>query len=207
VTNYLAIGELNPAYEKFGGPWYQYEGSWWRHVEGEVRHGIDWAHLKESKATYGLHLLVGHHGLFSLTPILLLAIAGSVIGLFHLRRPGGANKPALKVEPSGSLHPPLTVLLAQMTLLLTVVVVGFYIDKSDNYGGWTAGPRWLMWLTPLWLLTMLPVVDWLAERRWGRGLALVLLALSVLSASYPAWNAWRHPWIFTFMEAQGWINY
>ena len=29
-TNYLALGQLRPAYSEFGGPWYQYEGSHWR---------------------------------------------------------------------------------------------------------------------------------------------------------------------------------
>jgi len=86
-------------------------------------------------------------------------------------------------------------------------VVSFYLIKSDNYGGNTCGPRWLLWLTPLWLLTMLPVLDYLGSRKWGRGLALVLLALSVLSASYPAWNPWRQPWIYRFLDSQGLIKY
>ena len=85
--------------------------------------------------------------------------------------------------------------------------VASYPRKSSNYGGWTSAPRWLLWLTPLWLLSMLPVVDWLGARRWGRGLACVLLALSVLSASYPAWNPWRHPWIYNYLDAQGKIPY
>jgi hypothetical protein len=98
-------------------------------------------------------------------------------------------------------------LLAVGTLVLTVVVVGFYIFKSDNYGGWSNGPRWLMWLTPLLLLTMAPVVDGLGKTRGGRALALTLLAASVLSASYMAWNPWRHPWIYNFMDARGWVPY
>jgi len=97
--------------------------------------------------------------------------------------------------------------LALITLLLTVVVIGFYLFESDNYGGVTSGLRWLMWLTPLWLLTMLPVVDWLAERRWGRWLALGLLGWSVFSVSYPAWNPWRHPWLYNLLDSGGYIPY
>ena len=44
-------------------------------------------------------------------------------------------------------------------LALTVVVVGFYLFKSDNYGGFTNGLRWLMWLTPIWLTCLLPIAD------------------------------------------------
>jgi hypothetical protein len=97
--------------------------------------------------------------------------------------------------------------LAVSTLLLSVVVIGYYLCKSDNYGGWTGGPRWLMWLTPLWLLSMLPVADGLGARRRGRALALGLLGLSVLAMSYQPWNPWRHPWIYNLMDARGWIPY
>ena len=98
-------------------------------------------------------------------------------------------------------------LLALFTLLVSAVVIGFYIVKSDNYGGWSNGPRWLMFLTPLWLLCFLPTLDALARYRAGRVVALVLLALSVLSMSYQMWNPWRHPWIYNWMESRGWINY
>jgi len=90
---------------------------------------------------------------------------------------------------------------------LTAIVIGFYIVTTNNYGGWTSGPRWLMWLTPLWLLTMLPVADRLAGSRVGRAVGYALLAVSVVSASYPAVNPWRHPWISNFMEARGWLQY
>jgi len=91
--------------------------------------------------------------------------------------------------------------------VLSVVIVGYYIYKSDNYGGFSNGPRWLMWLAPFWLLTMLPAVDGLGRSRWGRALALVLLGLSVFSASYSSWNPWRHPWIYDWMNSRHWIEY
>ena len=79
--------------------------------------------------------------------------------------------------------------------------------RRDNYGGWTNGPRWLLWLTPLWLFALLPVVDYLGTSRWGRIFAGLLLGLSVFSASYSLWNPWRHPWIYDLMNARGWINF
>ena len=78
---------------------------------------------------------------------------------------------------------------------------------TNNYGGNSSGPRWLFWLTPFWLLTMLPAADWLAGRRWGRGLACLLLAVSVLSASYPTWNPWRHPWLYNLLEYLNLVHY
>ncbi|MGH7222312.1 MAG: hypothetical protein ACRELF_03725, partial [Gemmataceae bacterium] len=97
--------------------------------------------------------------------------------------------------------------LAVATVLLSLVVIAYYIYQSDNYGGWSNGPRWLMWLSPLWLLTLLPIVDRLGQRRAGRTLCLVLLALSILSAHYWNWNPWRHPWIYNWMDNRGRIPY
>ncbi len=201
LTNYMALGEWKPAYEKFGTEWYEYEGSHWQKPPpGQVKPGIDWAGGKESRWSYALHLLVGHHGLFSLTPVWLLALMGMFRFSYSNLRNCLAHPGTL-----GSGH--VQHLLAFLTLILTVVVIGFYLVKSDNYGGWTSGLRWLMWLTPLWLLCLLPVADRLADYRWGRAAAYVLLGFSVLSISYPAWNPWRHPWIYRFMEALGWKGY
>jgi len=200
ATNYLALGELNPAYSKFGGPWYEYEGSHWRKPPlGMVKYGIDWAYMHESRGAYAFNVFLGHHGLFSLSPIWLLAAAGMVCVVWNPWRQKTA-------PPEPSPYADLTV-LAGMTLVLTVVVIGFYLFESNNYGGWTSGLRWLMWLTPLWLLTMVPVVDYLGQRRWGRWLVLGLLAWSVFSVSYPAWNPWRHPWLYNWLESGGYIPY
>jgi hypothetical protein len=84
-----------------------------------------------------------------------------------------------------------------------LVCVVFYLLRplgERNYGGSTSGFRWVFWLAPLWLLSMLPAVDFLSKRRWTRVLALVLLAASVLSASYPTWNPWNDPWIMDYLK-------
>jgi hypothetical protein len=211
VTNYVAVGQWRTAYSEFDDPesyyefgWYQYEGSHWRKpAPHEIKTGIDWAKNRESRAEYAMHLLVGHHGLFSLTPIWLLAFVGmfrfsATDFRFWVSRQGVGDVPSERRIQG---------LLAVLALALSIVVVGFYLVKSDNYGGWTSGLRWLIWLSPLWLLSMLPVADWLENRSWGRGIAYVLLGFSVLSVSYPAWNPWRHPWIYRLMEALGWPGY
>ncbi len=220
ATNYAELGAIEPAYSKFGTEWYEYEGSHWKNLPDKSKRGIDWAKNRETKGAYAFHLLVGHHGWFSLTPIYVLALAGIGLGAWRLLLSGGRQPP----EPSrGGLTYPETSLrgltppaqeqsrlwaeLAVATAFLSSVVIGYYIYKSDNYGGWSNGPRWLMWLSPLWLLTLLPVVDWLAARRWGRMLGLVLLALSIVSAHYTDWNPWRHPWIYNWMDERGQIPY
>ncbi len=58
ATNYAAIGQLRPAYSEFGGPWYEYEGSYWRKPPiGQIRRGIDWAYTQESRGDYAVNLL------------------------------------------------------------------------------------------------------------------------------------------------------
>jgi hypothetical protein len=223
VTNYLAIGEWAPAYEKFGGPWYEFEGSYWRIEPNQVKSGIDWAYQTEGPAQYAFHVLIGHHGIFSLSPIYLLTMAGMIGSLFSWHGRSRAIPPrdfADAVGPDQRRSSESAVddgrtapvkVVGSLAMVLSAVVVGFYIavvmDRTRNYGGWTSGLRWLMWLTPLWLLSMLPAVDWLAARRWGRGLAYLFLGVSVFSASYPAWNPWRHPWLYNLLEARGLIHY
>jgi hypothetical protein len=201
LLNYFATGQFLPVYEKVDTPWYLYPGSLWAKVRPGMGRGIEYAKFVESRWAYAFHLTFGHHGWFSLTPIQLLGAAGMLVGVSHLlkRRTGRA-------EPGPGVGWDVTAVGALVTSLVVFVFYAFVVSAA-NYGGWTNGPRWLLWLTPLWLLSMLPAADWLGARRWGRGLALVLLALSVLSVSYQLWNPWRHPWIYNFSEARGWIAY
>ncbi len=212
ATNYLALGQFRPAYSEFGGPWYQYEGSYWLSAPDQVRRGIDWAWQHESHTAYVVHLLVGHHGLFSLTPIFLLTLVGFILGLWPERRCETASTGAPESEEKNRAtrcHVPFSIYA--LTGIVSLLVVAFYLLYVDyhthNYGGWSAGPRWLMWLTPLWLLTMLPAADRLARSRTGRVVGLVLLALSVLAMSYPAWNPWRHPYLYNWMDSRGLLPY
>jgi hypothetical protein len=207
ATNYLAVGQLQPVQSEFGSPWYNYEGSHWQTpAPGEEKHGIDWARLKETRAEYALHVLVGHHGVFSLSPINLLALAGMLAGL--RRRQKATDEEAIS-SPEDSICKTngLPYFVFPVALFLTVIVTGFYLIKTNNYGGWTNGPRWLMWLTPFWLLTMLPIADRLAARRWSRGLGYALLAISIISVTWRSWNAWRLPWLYYLLEALGWKGY
>jgi hypothetical protein len=217
VLNYIQLGEWQPAYAKFGGPWYQYEGSHWLVPEGQVKRGIDFARRNgETRAVYAFHLLLGHHGLFSLMPIMFLGAAGMALGVRRLSRAASVDPvtqaASLRQTQAGSLcyekaRDHVLGLVSLCSLAVSMAVIGFYLFKSDNYGGWSNGPRWLMWLAPLWLVCMLPALDVLGRRRWGRILALVLLALSIMSMNYQSWNPWRHPWLYNWMESRGWVRY
>jgi hypothetical protein len=128
---------------------------------------------------------VGHHGILSLTPAWLLSVWG---GWLWLR---GADR---------------RLQLAALSVgLVTFVCLAFYLgvlpQRDRNYGGMTCGFRWLLWQAPLWLLVMLPGADRAARSRWGMAAACVLLAFSVLSASYPTWNPWTRPWIEVWLNS------
>lgn len=166
--------------------WYEYDGTYWT---AEKKRGVDRG--ESSKLVYAFHCLIGHHGLFSLTPLWLVAFAG--MGLAIARRD----------EPLREL--------AAATLLLSLVCLAFYLFlrplQDRNYGGVTNGLRWMMWFIPLYLVTMLPALERLSQSRWGRALAIACLAVGIFSASYTPMNPWRHPWLFDYWTYLGWIAY
>ena len=202
ACNYAALGILQPPYSQFGGPWYNFEGSHWSKLGTDKAKGIDFN--QEPTAIYAFHLLLGHHGWFSLTPIWFVALGG-LIGMAI--KSVAAGRTLVAGKGSGTGWTPE--LFAAMTLVVSLVVFAFYLTRTQsyNYGGFTSGPRWLFWLMPLWLLAIPPAADRLAGSRAGRLLCAVLLGFSVLSVFYPAANPWRHPWILNLMEYTGLLRY
>jgi hypothetical protein len=139
---------------------------------------------------YILHCLVGHHGIFSLTPIWLLSFAGAAM--------------MLRGNGDTSLRP-----LVALIAIPTLVCLVFYLTRNfenRNYGGTSSGLRWMFWFAPLWLCAMIPAADWSEGRLWRRVLAGFMLALSVMSASFPTWNPWSHPWISRLLIHLGWLE-
>jgi len=190
ATNWIAHRSLRPPYmhRVEGDNWYDYSyerngrtvDSYWRNPTGLDRG-------EPRTAVYAWHSLLGHHGIFSLTPIWLLSVGGIAL---WLRRPGERPVRAL----------------AALIAVVSVACLVFYLfleQYGRNYGGSTCGFRWMFWLAPLWLVAMLPALDVLSRRRWTQVLALVLLALSVLSVSYPTWNPWSDPWLHDAMRHCG----
>lgn len=165
--------------------WYDYAGTYWT---DENVQGVDKG--EKSRVVYALHVFLGHHGLFSLSPFWILAIVGGAVAIWR----------RTELSPAAWLG----FLLTGACLFFFVLVVR---EEDRNYGGVTNGLRWLFWLIPLWLVMAIPAVDWLAEKWWGRGLVLVLLAVNIFSASYGPLNPWSHPWLFHYWEQLGWIDY
>jgi hypothetical protein len=199
--NYVALGTFEPVYDKFGGPWYRFEGSHWSKIGTPAAKGLDFN--DEPTTVYAFHLLVGHHGWFSLTPVWFLALGG-------LLALGIRSAPAVRKLLSSTKGTGWTLeLFAAMTLVVSVVVFVFYLTRTQsyNYGGNTSGPRWLFWLIPLWVLALTPAGDRLSRSAGGRFLCALLLGASVLSVFYPAWNPWRNPWIMQLLEFKGWLRY
>ncbi len=186
TTNYAAHNSLRPPYMHRSKTiaednWYDYSytvngrqrDSYWRH-----RSGIDTG--EPSKLTYAWHTTLGHHGIISLTPVWILSLFGMIFWL--------KNKDPNRRD--------LALLVSSLTLICLVFYIGLRPQEDRNYGGWTCGFRWMFWFAPLWVVTMLPAVDRISRSPWLRRFALLLLALSVLSVTYPTWNPWRHPWIY-----------
>jgi hypothetical protein len=235
ATNYIAHDSLRPPYAHRSETdpednWYEYTFT----VNGRERQsywldpqGIDRG--EPSEATYALHVLVGHHGIFSLTPVWLLSMLGAGIWLLRARnskvdmRGDQTQLPPSDPPDSDAEHSETRIsnpafrwldtrrMLAILTVVLTIVCLVFYIllrPKEDrNYGGMTGGFRWMFWFAPLWLLVALPAADLFSRRRIGRWACYLLLALSVTSAAYHTWNPWQHPWLTVFMEYMGWIEF
>jgi hypothetical protein len=156
--------------------WYDFEGSYW---SGD-RQGVDQG--EPSKARYLFHTLIGHHGVFSLTPMWILAVVG--ICLLAGQRKNELFWFALAVAA------------------LSLAVIFFYTmtrpQHQRNYGGVACGLRWLFWLAPLWIVMMISAADRLAKYVSARVVALLLLLASAVSAGYASTNPWTDPWIYRY---------
>ncbi len=215
LTNWLATGGFKPAYADYGTEKYRFviDGvpSYWMEPKG-----IDLN--PDSLPVYIFHCLIGHHGIFSLTPVWLLLIPAWIMAGKSPRGRGPAASIAHDdlphEKPTG--HAPSVAVpadhalrtLSRLSLFLTIVVLTFYFSRTENhnYGGVSCGLRWALWLTPFWLTALIPAVNAWAEAPALRWLIVPLFAISAFSAWSRIDNPWRHPWIFTWMESRGWID-
>ncbi|MDR2170763.1 MAG: hypothetical protein LBP59_11525 [Planctomycetaceae bacterium] len=188
VTNYIAHRDIRPAYGNKDWYFFEYQRtqskndkpvkSYWHNPQG-VDKG------EESRLVYFVQATVGHHGLFSLTPVWALSFVGMLMWIFSK---GGDAKLRL---------------MAAIILVISLIVISFYLlfmgQNQRSYGGVSSALRWLFWLIPLWCVTLVGAVNKLANYATGRGVCMILLFVSIFSASYPTWTPWTHPWIYQLM--------
>lgn len=163
--------------------WYEYPDTHWK---PENLTGVDRG--ERSRVVYFANMMIGHHGIFSLTPIWLLVPLGILIGLKR-----GA---------------PDFQRLSMAIAVATVVCAAFYLMRPEidrNYGGVSVCFRWLLWFAPLWLLMLGPAVEKYSAGRGHRTALKALLALSIFSVSTALDSPWQHPWIYRFWDFLGWI--
>ena len=182
-TLYLSTGGLLPYYLYVDSPLYHYEDSYWSQPEG-----IDAA--DDPKWFYLFNLILGHHGVLSLTPVFILSFVGFFVkdrlqGIYRL---GGA---------------------------LTAAMVVVYTLHTNNYGGNCQGARWLFWLIPFWLLSLPAVVRQVMPVRRYRWIAYMLLIVSLASVGFALSGhkeigrpgPWSSSWLHLAMRSAGWIDY
>jgi hypothetical protein len=112
--------------------------------------------LREPKHIYAFNVLLGHHGLFSMTPLY-------VFGLWELLR---------SLWRRVHLRESLLSLAALSAFLI------FYIFRTRNYGGWCVGMRWLVPVMPLLLLYFGLWIDRVRLTRWSWSAVLAALLVS-----------------------------
>ncbi len=165
-------GSILPFY--LNSEFYHYPGSYWNNPVGMDS-------LQEPKWYYFFHCFLGHHGLFSMSPILLLPIPGFLSGLKS------------KIYPLP--------ILFWATISGTFSIILYVIFRTQNYGGDVIGLRWFFPFLPIFAFMAFPFIEKLSVRKAGKILCVILLLLSLPSNLESMWKEvsvkgfWEHLWI------------
>lgn len=165
--------------------WYDYPNSYWY---PDRKRGVDRG--EPSRLVYLFHSTLGHHGIFSLTPLWLLL----PLGMWAVWMKSKVSAPRRLFD--------YRVQLMLAISATTLVCFAFYMARpleDRNYGGVSSGFRWMFWFTPLWLWLVAEALERM-ESPWLRRVILLALAVSVFSATYPWSNPWTAPWIMQWMD-------
>jgi hypothetical protein len=186
LAQYAALGEFTLVYTEFGTESYLFEGSLWKtpleldalnlpwfDPQEAARRGI----VGESYGLYLFHMTLGHHGLWSLTPVFLFSLAGLARVLRAERTPlelgkwlcllvsagliGGFLYEPATWQTGGRLHPYLWVQLA-VPLLLGVVAFGTWFGIVRRGGPPMAA---VGWMTAVLTIVLLAFYTWNPKAR------------------------------------------
>lgn len=149
---------------------YHYAGSYWNNPQG-----ID--ALREPLHVYMFHTLLGHHGLFSLSPLLVFGVWGLGVGIkensWHFR------------------WGYVSIALGVLSMLLYVWL------RTHNYSGVAIGLRWFLPFMPVLWWAALP---FLQKYRTSKA-AMTLVCVSIFFAATSVLEAmWRE------FAVSGWVE-
>ncbi len=159
--------------------WYDYPKSYWL---SKNKRGVDLG--EPSIARYAFHVLIGHHGVLSLTPFWFLSLIGLAV---ILRQPSDRT----------------SFLIALAIAIVTTVCLSFYISRpliDRNYGGVASGFRWLFWLIPAWFYFLPKGLEFASKTSTGKMLVILTLITSIFWATVPWANPWQSPLLFTWFS-------
>jgi hypothetical protein len=157
---------------------YKFPGSYWNAPKS-------FDALREPKWLYALHVLIGHHGIVSLTPVWLLSWASMA---------RQALTPASRWRG-----------WALWTAATLGISLAYFIVDTNSYGGGVQGFRWLFWMIPLYLVLLVPELERLPQRAWPWAWGALLL--SVAAAGHAVYSPWGRSSLHLLFRALGWIDY
>ena len=162
--------------------WYDFPKSYW--LPGNKK-GVDRG--EANAGLYAFHFTIGHHGIFSLTPFWLLGIVGAA---FWIRGKWDATRgwKGLLVSETG-----VAAALSAVSLACFVFYAMRPIEDR-NYAGVCSGFRWVFWLAPAWIWLCIPAIESASRSNSLRKVTVLLLLISIFSATIPWPNPWTHPW-------------
>jgi hypothetical protein len=159
---------------QFQDPAWKYPGSYWKNP-------VEFDALNEPLPVYAFHSLFGHHGLFSLTPWLLLSA-----GWFAARPTETRERAAWYAG-----------------WFILVAMVGFYLYRTNNYGGRCVGFRWFILLQPMMFLAAARVLDREGPVLRRPVLLGLLIGAGAISALGGAINPWEEGLVHAIFRAIG----
>ncbi len=181
VLDYQIVGSPLPPYMHTQG--YDYPGSRFPQTIAGNR-------SPENVLSYGLRLLIGDHGLFAFSPVLLWAVGALVQAWRDVPSGKGAVSAPSVRRPSWLRG------TAAMIGLTASLFALYFILFTDNFGGAACGPRWYTVFTPLVFLFV--ATTWTSPNRFDRPgawagltLFLALAGLSFANSYQGALNPWR----------------